>query len=149
LTAIGFQSYQSGHTNQGADHMKEKISMPQFMLISQDSMEIPEGFEITPEIIQGIIQKYNDWAEGLRKSGHLVSLNKLREEPGKNITGVGPNQVVTDGPYAETREIIGGYWIITAANYDEAVKLASTCPSLEFGSRVEVREVEDLSTFSG
>src|SRR6266511_3022683 len=111
--------------------MKENTPMPQFMLISQDSMEIPEGFEITPEIIQGIIQKYNDWAEGLRKSGHLVSLNKLRDEPGKNITGVGPNQVVTDGTYAE------------------AVKLASTCPSLEFGSRVEVREVEDLSTFSG
>jgi hypothetical protein len=129
--------------------MKEKKQMPQFMLISQDSMEIPEGFEITPEIIQGIIQKYNDWAEGLRKSGHLVSLNKLRDEPGKNITGVGPNQVVTDGPYAETKEIIGGYWIVTAADYDEAIKLASTCPSLEFGSRVEVREVEDLSTFSG
>jgi hypothetical protein len=76
-------------------------------------------------------------------------LNKLRDETGKNITGVGPNQVVTDGPYAETKEIIGGYWIITAANYGEAVKLASTCPSLEFGSRIEVREVEDLSSFSG
>lgn len=123
--------------------------MPQFMLISHDSIEIPEGFEITPEIIQGVIQKYNDWAEGLRKSGHLVSLNKLCGEPGKNIVGFGANRVVTDGPYAETKEIIGGYWIITAANYDEAVKLTSTCPSLEFGSRVEVREVEDLSSYSG
>lgn len=119
------------------------------MLISQDSMEIPEGFEITPEIIQGIIQKYNDWADGLQQSGHLVGLNKLREDPGKNIVGFGANQVVTDGPYAETKELIGGYWIVNAANYDEAVKLASTCPSLEFGSRVEVREVEDLSSFSG
>jgi hypothetical protein len=123
--------------------------MPQFMLISYGSMEIPEGFEITPEIIQGIIQKFNNWAEGLQKSGHLVSLNKLRVEPGKNIIGTGSSQVVTDGPYAETKEIIGGYWIITAANYEEAVKLASGCPSLEFGSRVEVREVEDLSTYSG
>ena len=123
--------------------------MPQFMLISQDSTEIPEGFEITPEIIQGILQKYNDWAESLQKSGHLVSLNKLRDEPGKHITGTGKNMVVRDGPYAETKEIIGGYWIITAANYDEAVKLASGCPSLEFGSRVEVREVEDLSTYTG
>lgn len=123
--------------------------MPQFMLISQDSMEIPEGFEITPEIIQGIIQKYNDWADGLQKSGHLVGLNKLREDPGKNIVGTGANQVVTDGPFAETKEIIGGYWIVNAANYDEAVKLASGCPSLEFGSRVEVREVEDLSAFGG
>ncbi|MBL8189334.1 MAG: hypothetical protein JNK38_15100 [Acidobacteria bacterium] len=123
--------------------------MPQYMLISQDSMEIPEGFEITPEIIQGIIQKYNDWADGLQKSGHLVSLNKLREDPGKNIVGTGANRVVTDGPFAETKEIIGGYWIINAANYDEAVQLASGCPSLEFGSRVEVREVEDLSAFGG
>jgi len=123
--------------------------MPQFMLISQDSMEIPEGFEITPEIIQGIIQKYNDWADSLQKSGHLVGLNKLREDAGKNIVGVGENRVVTDGPYAETKEIIGGYWIVNAADYDEAVKLASGCPSLEFGSRVEVREVEDLSSYSG
>lgn len=123
--------------------------MPQFMLISQDSPEIPEGFEITPEIIQGIIQKYNDWADGLQKSGHLVSLNKLREDPGKNIVGTGANRVVTDGPFAETKEIIGGYWIINATNYDEAVQLASGCPSLEFGSRVEVREVEDLSAFGG
>ncbi len=123
--------------------------MPQFMLISQDSMEIPEGFEITPEIIQGIIQKYNDWAESLQKSGHLVGLNKLREEPGRNIVGFGNHRVVTDGPYAETKEIIGGYWIITAADYDEAVKLASGCPSLELGSRVEVREVEDMSAYSG
>lgn len=123
--------------------------MPQFMLISQDSMEIPEGFEITPEIIQGIIQKYSDWADSLQKSGNLVSLNKLRDDPGKNIVGTGANRVVTDGPYAETKELIGGYWIITAADYDEAVKLASGCPSLEFGSRVEVREVEDLSAFGG
>jgi hypothetical protein len=123
--------------------------MPQYMLISHDSRELPEGFEITPEIIQGIIQKYNDWAESLQKSGHLVGLNKLRDDPGKNITGSGSNMVVRDGPYAETKEIIGGYWIITAADYDEAVRLASGCPSLEFGSRVEVREVEDLSRYSG
>ncbi len=123
--------------------------MPQFMLISQDSTEMPEGLEITPEMIQAIIQKYSDWADKLQRSGHLLSLNKLREDPGKNISGFGSNQVVTDGPFAETKEIIGGYWIINAANYDEAVKLASDCPSLEFGSRIEVREVEDLSAYSG
>ncbi len=123
--------------------------MPQFMLISQDSMEIPEGFEITPELIQGIIQKYNDWADKLQKSGHLLSMNKLRDEAGKNIRGLGADQVVTDGPYAETKEIIGGYWIIQAADYAEAVKLASDCPSLEFGSRIEVREVEDFSSYAG
>ena len=119
--------------------------MPQYMLISQDSMEVPDGVEFTPEMIQAVIQKYNDWANKLQAAGRLVGLNKLREGFGRNIKGLGNQQVVTDGPYAETKEVIGGYWIITAENYDEAVRLASDCPSLEFGSRIEVREVEDLS----
>src|SRR5262245_24886004 len=113
--------------------------MPQYMLISQDSMEMPEGIEFTPEMIQAVIQKYNDWANKLQAAGRLVSLNKLRDDMGRNIRGLGDQQVVTDGPYAETKEVIGGYWIITAENYDEAVRLASDCPSLEFGSRIEVR----------
>lgn len=119
--------------------------MPQFMLISHHPMEVPQDVEFTPEMIQTIIQKYNDWAEKLQRSGHLVSLNKLRDELGRNMTGFGDKQVVTDGPYAETKEVIGGYWIITAKDYGEAVKLSSDCPSLEFGGRIEVREVEDLS----
>jgi hypothetical protein len=120
--------------------------MPEFMLISHHSTELPEGFEITPEMIQGIIQKYNAWMTKLTESGHLVSLNKLKDrDGGRHLTGFGDKQVVTDGPYAETKEVIGGYWIITAADYDDAVRVASTCPTLEFGGRLEVREVEDLS----
>ncbi len=119
--------------------------MPQFMLNSIGSMELPEGFEITPEMMQAIIQKYNDWATKLRESGRLVSLNKLKDEYGRTLSGFGANQTVTDGPYAETKEVIGGYWIITAASYDEAVEWARECPTLEYGGRVEVREVEDLS----
>lgn len=119
--------------------------MPQFMLISHHSTEMPEGFEITPEMIQGIIQKYNDWMVKVIESGHLVSLNKLRDDLGRTLTGFGDKQVVTDGPYAETKEVIGGYWIIQAADYGEAVRVASTCPTLEFGGRLEVREVDDMS----
>ena len=119
--------------------------MPQFMLISHHSTEMPAGFEITPEMIQGIIQKYNDWMNQLTEAGQLVSLNKLKDDPGRYLTGFGVKQVVTDGPYAETKEVIGGYWIITAADYDEAVRIASDCPTLEFGGRLEVRAVEDLS----
>jgi hypothetical protein len=119
--------------------------MPQFMLISHHSNEMPEGFEITPEMIQGIIQKYNDWMAKITDSGHLVSLNKLKDDLGRNLTGFGDKQVVTDGPYAETKEVVGGYWIIQAADYEEAVRVASTCPTLEFGGRLEVREVEDMS----
>ncbi|MFN8005235.1 MAG: YciI family protein [Acidobacteriota bacterium] len=119
--------------------------MPQYMVNSISAMEWPEGFEVTPELIQSVIQKYNDWTAKLQESGRLVGLNKLKDEYGRTISGFGQTQTVTDGPYAETKEVIGGYWIITAANYDEAVEWARGCPTLEYGGRVEVREVEDIS----
>ncbi|MBL8166739.1 MAG: transcription initiation protein [Acidobacteria bacterium] len=115
------------------------------MVNSISAMEWPEGFEVTPELIQSVIQKYNDWTAKLQESGRLVGLNKLKDEYGRTISGFGQTQTVTDGPYAETKEVIGGYWIITAANYDEAVEWARGCPTLEYGGRVEVREVEDIS----
>ncbi len=118
--------------------------MPHYMLISHDSTEIPEGVEFTPEMIQAVIQKYNTWIEKLQQSGHLVSVNKLKDDPGRHLKGFGKDQVVTDGPYTETKEVIGGYWIITAKDYDEAVKISRDCPSLEYGGRIEVREVDEL-----
>jgi len=72
-------------------------------------------------------------------------LNKLRDDLGRQINGFGDGQVVTDGPFAETKEVVGRYWIVEAADYDEAVKLASRCPTLEYGGTVEVREVEVIS----
>ncbi len=119
--------------------------MPQYMLNSISAMEWPEGVEVTPEMIQTVIQKYNAWTKKLQDSGRLVGLNKLRDEYGRTINGFGAGQTVTDGPFAETKEVIGGYWIITAASYDEAVEWARDCPTLEYGGRMEVREIEDLT----
>ncbi len=76
-------------------------------------------------VTQAQITKYNHWMEQLTQAGHLVSLNKLKQDLGRNLTGFGDKQVVTNGPYAETKEIIGGYWIITAVDYDEAVRITS------------------------
>ena len=123
--------------------------MPQYMLIALASAEVvaeAANMEISPEMIQAIIEKYNGWTAKLEESGRLAGINKLRDEGGRRISGFGENQVVTDGPYAETKEVIGGYWIINAEDYDEAVELSRDCPQLEFGGTIEVREVEDLST---
>jgi len=122
--------------------------MPQYMLISQSPNLPPEqviGAELTPELIQTIIQKYNDWTAQLQASGKLVGLNKLKDDLGRQLRGFGETQVVTDGPFSETKEVIGGYWIVEAADYDEAVLMAGTCPTLEYGGLVEVREVEVIS----
>lgn len=120
--------------------------MPQYMLIALASSEPPAEMEFTPEMIQAVIEKYNAWTEKLMQSGNLVTLNKLRDGGGRVVRGFGEKQVVTDGPYAETKEVIGGYWIINAASYEEAVQLASDSPQLEFGGTIEIREVEDIAS---
>ncbi|HET9531329.1 MAG TPA: YciI family protein [Blastocatellia bacterium] len=118
--------------------------MPQYMIISYGPAEVPADMEMSPEMIQAIIQKFNDFTARLQKAG-LSGINKLVDGSGRVLRSSGNKLVVTDGPFAEAKEVIGGYWIIEAAGYDAAVELARHCPSLEFGGTVEVREVEDLS----
>ena len=49
---------------------------------------------------------------------------------------------VTDGPYSETKEVLGGYYIIEAGSYDQAIELSRDCPQLEYGGTIEVRQVD-------
>lgn len=119
--------------------------MPQFMLISMYSTEGAGDFEITPEMIQAVLEKYAAWNEKMQRSGRLVAVNKLTDTGGKRVNGFGDRQVVTDGPFTETKEVVGGYWIVEAADYDEAVEMSRDCPSLEFGGFLEIREIEDFS----
>lgn len=118
--------------------------MPKFMLNAYSAMEMPEEVELTPEFIQAIIEKYNNWTAKLRDSGHLLDVNKLTDGAGRVLRGHGATQTVTDGPYAEAKEVIGGYWLVEASGYDEAVELTRDCPHLEFGGTMEVRQVEDI-----
>jgi hypothetical protein len=114
--------------------------MSKFMLILYDR---PADFaNVTPEEIQRIIEEYSAWGRGLAERGKLSSSMKLKDEGGKHLTGRNGSTVVRDGPYAEASEVIGGYFTIEAANYDEAVSIARGCPHLKYSGRVEVREVD-------
>jgi hypothetical protein len=110
--------------------------------------ENPAGFTgMSPDEMQRVIQKYSTWSARLASQGQLVGGDKLRDEGGKhlrrNANGSGGRPVVADGPYTEVKEIVGGYFKLEAADYDEAVSLASQCPHLEFGW-IEVREIEPM-----
>ncbi len=94
-------------------------------------------FEMTPEQIQASIKQWQDWMGGIAAQGKFVSTNQLGFE-GKTLK---PNKVVTDGPYAEIKEIIGGYVIVKANNLEEALGLAEGCPVLGYGGHVEVRNI--------
>ena len=73
----------------------------------------------------------------------------MKDRAGKVISGLGRKQKVTDGPFGETKEVIGGFYIINADDYDHAVELCKDQPNLELGGTVEIREVDALAEEGG
>lgn len=118
--------------------------MPKFMLLLH---ETPSDFQdVTPEQMQAIIERYRVWSQGLTEAGKMEGGAKLKEEGGRHLrrSSQGGGRVeVTDGPYAEAREVMGGYFTIEAAGYDEAVEIAKGCPHMENGW-IEVRQVDEV-----
>jgi hypothetical protein len=96
---------------------------------------------LSPEEIQGILQRFAKWREELTAGGHNPQGQKLRDGTGRNLKLSGGKLIVTDGPFAETREILGGYYMFDAESFEQAVELAKGCPVLPFGP-IEIREVE-------
>lgn len=116
--------------------------MAQFMLLLH---ERPSDFaDISPEEIQRVIGEYSAWRGKLQEEGKLAGGLKLKDEGGRELSLSGGQVRVVDGPYTEAKEVVGGYFLIEAADYDEAVEVSKGCPHLKYGSRVELREVDLL-----
>lgn len=114
--------------------------MAQFLLLLHAD---PAGWlKMPPDEQQKWAGKYMAWGNQARQAGFLVGSNKLVDDAGKVIRG--EKTVVTDGPYSETKEVLGGYYLIEAANYDEAVQRCQGHPHLEHGGTIEVRQVAKL-----
>jgi hypothetical protein len=108
--------------------------MEKFMLIFHGGM--PEN--ATPEEMQSSMGQWMAWIDRLAKAGKYVAGEPLL--PGGKTIG-GANKTVTDGPFTEGKEIVGGYFIINAADYGEAVAICDDYPDFEKGGKVEVRQV--------
>lgn len=96
---------------------------------------------LSPEEIQKVMGQFMGWFERLREEGRLKAGQPL-ERKGKIVSGK-KGRAVSDGPFAESKEAVGGYFLLTVADLDEAVEIAQQCPILEYGSTVEVRPVAD------
>jgi hypothetical protein len=117
--------------------------MPKYMLLLHED---PSAFAtFSPQQMQEVIEKYMRWGQRLREAGVMSESNKLADEPGKVVRGRPESVRVIDGPFSETKEILSGYYVITAGSYDEAVERARGCPHLEYGGTIEVRQVDQLS----
>ncbi len=116
--------------------------MPKFMLLLHDNID---GFAaMSPEEMQKVIEKYMIWGDRLRTSGVIHDGQKLADEPGRVIRSKGGQVRVTDGPYSETKEVLGGYYTINAGDYEKAIEVARTCPHLQYGGTNEVRQVDTM-----
>jgi hypothetical protein len=94
---------------------------------------------LSPAELQETMSRFMAWFQQLSAAGTLKAgqplLNDARIVSGKN------GRTVADGPFAESKEAVGGYFLIKASSFDEAVAIAQQCPTLEYGSVVEVRPI--------
>lgn len=99
---------------------------------------MPQG---TPEQMQAMTKRWMDWIGSIAAQGNLVDRGNRLTNTGKVLK---TNSIVTNGPYTEIKESIGGYSIIKAVSYEDAVAIARGCPALAVGGTVEVREISPL-----
>src|ERR1700755_1747159 len=93
---------------------------------------------LSPEKQQAHMGKWFEWVEKLKAEKRYVSGEALLPG-GKTVAGV--KKVVTDGPFAESKEVVGGFFVLMAKDLAEATTIAKDCPDYELDGRVEVREV--------
>ncbi len=94
---------------------------------------------LSPEAQQANMQKWFEWIEKLTKEQRYVAGEALLPG-GKTVKGA--KRTVTDGPFAESKEVVGGFFVVNAKNLDDAVALTKDYPDYELGGAVEVREIQ-------
>ena len=112
--------------------------MPQYMLLIKGGTDS----EISAEQAQKIVEQYIAWARSLRDNGQYIAGDELA--PSGRIMTV-QNGKIVDGPFTETKESVGGYFIVEAKDYAEAVEISKGCPTFQREGVLEIREIVDHS----
>ena len=109
--------------------------MPTYMFLLYND---PNWYKkLSPEEMQKATEKYMNWT----KNPFVKDGKRLAGDAGQVIRAQAGAPRATDGPYSESKEVLGGYYTIEAASYDEAVQRALTLPHLDYGGTIEVRHV--------
>lgn len=94
----------------------------------------------SPEQMQKTMEKWVVWFKELGANGHLKEPGHPLEHTGKVVKG--KQKIVNDGPYAEAKDVVGGFIVVEAKDIDQAVELSKGCPIFEVGGSVEVRPIQ-------
>ena len=97
----------------------------------------------SPEQMQRTMEKWTTWFKELSAKGHIKDIGHPLEFAGKVVKG--KQKTVTDGPFAEAKDLVGGFTLIEARDLEQAAELSKGCPILEVGGSVEVRPIQKLN----
>ncbi len=124
--------------------MSTQNKTPEYMLLFRGN-DWANG--LSPELMQKVADDWMAWFERLITQGKAVAGNPLERE-GRLISGAN-GRVVADGPFVESKETIGGYFLLQVNTLDEAVAIAKECPGLPYGAQIEVRPVAEKCPLTG
>lgn len=119
--------------------------MTQYMLLLH---QVPNyNMDLPREKMMEMTKRYMAWADGLRQKGKMAGGEKLAAGGVRHIKIEGGKPVASDGPYAEAKDVIGGYFVIEAKDAAEAEAIAKDCPhvGLSPSNWIEIRPIEDMS----
>ena len=123
--------------------MSEQNTTGEYMLLFR-SANWDKG--LSPEQLEKTMNQFMGWFEKLKNEGKVKAGQPLQRK-GKIVSGKN-GSTVADGPFAESKEAIGGYFLLTVNDLDAAVAIAKDCPILNFGGSVEVRPVAEQCPMS-
>lgn len=113
--------------------------MKEFLLVFRSDNKVISSR--SPEEMQANMKLWMDWIGGIAAQNKLVDRGNRLSSEGRVLK---PNNIVTDGPYTEVKELIGGYTIIKTDSYEDAAELAKNCPILSIGGSVEIRDIVSM-----
>jgi hypothetical protein len=116
----------------------ERAVRGEFMLIFRG--DAGEQHDLSPSQLQAHVEKWYRWSDELSRQGRRNTGAAL-DSPAAAVRG--HDRVVTDGPYAESKDLVTGSMIFEADSLEDAIDVARSCPTYEFGGSVEVRPVQD------
>jgi hypothetical protein len=117
--------------------MSQKNNAPAYMFVFRHPADMPAP---SPEQMQKSFEKWMTWIKNMKAKGQYLAGEPLEDSPSKVLRGP-RGAKVTDGPYAEAKEVVGGYMLIAAKDFAEALEIAKDCPGFDVGSTVEVRQI--------